>query len=485
MHGHHLIDGNRVPGSGSVFTADDPATGETVWQGAAATAAEVDAAMRAARRAFPAWADRPRAERRAIAQTYKAVLERRREALANAIVRDSGKPAWEAATEVAAMIGKIDISITAEDERCPERATDTAAHRAVLRHRPHGVCAVFGPYNFPGHLANGHIVPALLAGNTVVFKPSELTPLSADLMVACWIEAGLPGGVLNLVHGGRETGEALVEHPHLDGLFFTGSARTGKHLARQLAGRPGVILALEMGGNNPLVAWNPADLDGAARVIVQSAFQSAGQRCTCARRLIVPDTDAGRALMSHVAALTDRLDIGPDADPAFMGPLITNTAAGAVLQAEDQLRRKGAVSVRRASRLVEGRPWISPAILDVTDATDRPDEEVFGPLLQVVRVADFDAALEEANATRYGLAAGLVSDDPALWATFRRHARAGIVNWNRPLNGASSALPFGGIGDSGNHRPSASYAADYCAYPVASLEAESVSDLPLPKGVRP
>lgn len=485
MHGMHIIAGRRTDGSGPAFTAEDPRSGAVVWRGRAAGPAEVDAALAAARAALPAWADRPRDDRRAVALAYKDALEARKDALADAITADTGKPAWEAATEVASMIGKVAISIAAEDERCPERATPMGAHRAVLRHRPHGVCAVFGPYNFPGHLANGHIVPALLAGNTVVFKPSELTPLTAEVMVEAWQAAGLPDGVLNLVQGGRETGEALAGHAQLDGLFFTGSARVGKLLARQLADRPGVMLALEMGGNNPLIAWNPSDVEGAARLIVQSAFVSAGQRCTCARRLVVPDTAAGAALVEAVAALVDRLQIGPDAEPAFMGPLISNAAAAQVLEAEAALARAGGRVIRGAVRPVADRPWVTPGLIDVTGLADRPDEEVFGPLLQVIRVPDFDAALAEANATRYGLAAGLVTDDAGLWETFLRRSRAGVVNWNRPLTGASSALPFGGVGDSGNHRPSAAYAADYCAYPVASLEADGLSDVPLPQGVRP
>lgn len=487
MHGHHIIDGRAVAGTGPAFSAEDPATGATVWDGRAAAPADVDAAMTAARRAQGPWADRPREERRTIALAYREVLEARRDALAAAIVADTAKPRWEAATEVAAMIGKVAISIAAEDDRCPERSTEAGAHRAVLRHKPHGVCAVFGPYNFPGHLANGHIVPALLAGNAVVFKPSELTPLTAEVMVHAWHAAGLPPGVLNLVQGGRETGAALAGHAGLDGLFFTGSARTGQILARQLADRPGVILALEMGGNNPLIAWHPDDVEAAARLVVQSAFLTAGQRCTCARRLIVPDDAAGARLLDAVAALTDRLIVGgPDSDPEpFMGPVITNDAAAGVERAEAALLAGGARSLRRLSRPRDGRPFLTPGILDVTEARDRADEEVFGPLLQVIRVADFDAALAEANATRFGLAAGLVADDPALWDTFFRRTRAGVVNWNRPLTGASSALPFGGPGLSGNHRPSAYYAADYCAWPVASLEAAGISDIPLPKGVRP
>ncbi|MGQ9370649.1 succinylglutamate-semialdehyde dehydrogenase [Azospirillum sp. A39] len=478
-----LLIGAWRPGRGPLLRSEDPASGAVLWEAAAADAADVDEAVATGRAAFAAWADREPAERIAVAEAFRRVLEARREALAAAIAAETGKPRWEAATEVASMIGKVAISVTAYHERTGERRDG-----AVLRHRPHGVVAVFGPYNFPGHLPNGHIVPALIAGNAVVFKPSERTPLVAERAAECWIEAGLPPGVLTLVPGGRDTGAALADHPGIDGLFFTGSSATGKALHRRFAGRPGAVLALEMGGNNPLVVWDAADAGAAAGLVAQSAYATAGQRCTGARRLILARGAAGDRLLGALAGLIDRLRVGPpDAEPEpFMGPVIDNAAADRLLHAQDSLIAAGGVALRPMTRTVAGRPFLTPGLLDVTAVADRPDEELFGPLLQVVRVATFEAALAEANATRFGLAAGLLCDDPALWQRFRRTARAGIVNWNRPLTGASSAAPFGGVGDSGNHRPSAYYAADYCAYPVASLEADRIAD-PVPgmKGVRP
>jgi succinylglutamic semialdehyde dehydrogenase len=343
----------------------------------------------------------------------------------------------------------------------------------VVRHRPHGVVAVLGPYNFPGHLPNGHIVPALIAGNTVVFKPSELAPGVARHTARLWQAAGLPPGVLNLVQGGRETGAALAAHPGLDGLFFTGSRAAGAALHRQLAGAPERILALEMGGNNPLVVHEVADGEAAIYTIVMSAFLSAGQRCTCARRLVVPAGAAGDALVARLAAATARLAVGGwDAEPQpFLGAVITPARAEGLLAAQAALVARGAVPILEMHSLAPGTGLLAPGLLDVSGVAELPDEEHFGPLLQVQRARDFEHALRLANATRFGLAAGLVCDDPALWERFWRAARAGVVNWNRPLTGASSEAPFGGIGWSGNHRPSAYYAADYCAYPVAGLEA--------------
>jgi succinylglutamic semialdehyde dehydrogenase len=362
-------------------------------------------------------------------------------------------------------------------ERTGEKSAPLADATAVLRHKPHGVVAVFGPYNFPGHLPNGHIVPALLAGNCVLFKPSELTPKVAELTVKCWIEAGLPDGVLNLLQGARDTGVALAADPGIDGLFFTGSSRTGNLLHSQFAGRPEKILALEMGGNNPLIVDQLADVEAAVYTIVQSAFISAGQRCTCARRLLVPQGEWGDALLARLVKVTASIKVGAfDETPApFMGSVISLAAAEHLLQAQQQLLDKGATALLAMTRPQPGAALLTPGIIDVSAVAERPDEEFFGPLLQVIRYADFEDAIAEANNTRFGLAAGLLSDSAARYQQFWLHSRAGIVNWNKQLTGAASTAPFGGVGASGNHRASAYYAADYCAYPVASLESERLS----------
>jgi succinylglutamic semialdehyde dehydrogenase len=375
------------------------------------------------------------------------------------------------------MINKVAISVQSYRERTGEKSAPLAEATAVLRHKPHGVVAVFGPYNFPGHLPNGHIVPALLAGNTVLFKPSEQTPKVAEMTVRCWIEAGLPAGVLNLVQGGRDTGIALAAQPGLDGLFFTGSSGTGEALHQQFAGRPDKILALEMGGNNPLVVEEVADLDAAVYTIVQSAFISAGQRCTCARRLIVPEGAWGDRLLERLIEVCGQLQVGAfdQQPPPFMGSVISLDAAQTLLDAQAQLLAKGALALLAMTQPDPQSALLTPGLLDVSTVAERPDEELFGPLLQVIRYADFDAALREANATRYGLAAGLLSDCADRYQQFWLHSRAGIVNWNKQLTGAASTAPFGGVGASGNHRASAYYAADYCAYPVASLEVASVA----------
>lgn len=452
----------------SAFSSINPATGEPVWTGLAATPAEVHAAVGRARTAFRLWSRTTVPQREAVLRAFANTLNSRRAALAAAISHEVGKPKWEALTEVASMVGKIELSIAAHARRC----ADFTGGPAITRFRPHGVVAVFGPFNFPGHLPNGHIVPALLAGNTVVFKPSEHAPLVAELTAAAWRDSGLPAGVLEVVQGGREAGAALVDSPDVNGLFFTGSARTGLWLAEKFARTPEKILALELGGNNPLVVWHPGDHRAAALLTVQSAFLSAGQRCTCARRLIVPTGPSGDAFVAELVRFISTIRVGPftDSPEPFMGPVISGAAATQVLSAQESLLARGATPLVKSRSLLAGTGLLSPGLIDVTAVRDRADEEIFGPLLQVIRVPDFDAALAEANATRYGLAAGLIADDPSLYARFRDEVRAGLINWNQQLTGASGAAPFGGVGQSGNHRPAGFFAADYCSYPVASIE---------------
>jgi succinylglutamic semialdehyde dehydrogenase len=478
------IDGQWCAASGPAFTSRNPGTGETVWSGNAASAEDVDRAVNAARRAFAAWAQTPLEARCEIVKRFAALVTEKKETLAQAIGRETGKPLWEARTEAASMAAKVAISITAYGERTGEKRAPMADGVAVLRHRPHGVVAVFGPYNFPGHLPNGHIVPALIAGNAVVFKPSELAPEVARVTVELWREAGLPAGVLNLVQGERDTGIALANHKQIDGLFFTGSSDTGTLLHRQFGGRPEIVLALEMGGNNPLVVAPVDDIDAAVHHTIQSAFLSAGQRCTCARRILVPADAFGERFLARFVEVSSRITVGEyDADPQpFMGAVISARAAGKLMSAQAQLLERGARALLPMTQRDPALGFVTPAILDVTGVADLPDEEHFGPLAQVIRYAGFDDAIAQANNTAYGLSAGLLADDEALWQRFTREIRAGVVNWNRPTNGASSGAPFGGAGRSGNHRPSAYYAADYCAYPMASVES---AQLQMPASVSP
>ncbi|MCX5659545.1 MAG: succinylglutamate-semialdehyde dehydrogenase [Planctomycetota bacterium] len=496
-----FIGGRWRPGRGEAFASVDPTTGRSVWEGRATDARDVDEAVAAALAAAEAWASTPLERRADLLRAMTDRLRARRDELALMISREVGKPRWDALSEVDAMVGKAAIAIEAHAQRCatirpapgPVGGASDILAEAVFR--PHGVAAVFGPFNFPGHLPHGHIAPALLAGNTVVFKPSERAPGVAELTVQLWAEAGAPHSVVNLVQGGRATGESLAAHPGIDAIYFTGSVNAGLALRRALADRPGVVLALEMGGNNPLLVWEPDDLDAAAALVIRSAYLTSGQRCTCARRLIVQAGTKGDAFLARLVLHIDGLRVGPHnlSPEPFMGPMISAAAADALRVAEAGMIADGGVALRRLDDVPPhgGTPWptrafVRPALIDVTAIPDRPDVEHFGPLLQVVRVADFDAAIAEANRTQFGLAAGLIGGTREQFGRFLARVRAGVVNWNRPLTNASSKLPFGGVGRSGNHRPSGYLAADYCAYPVATLATPRVSpiDGPLP-GLEP
>ena len=455
----------------ATLTSTEPATGATLWTGAAGDAG---AEVAAARAAWPGWAAKPLTVRVETLRRFANTVRQHKDEFADLIARETGKPLWEALTEVDAVIGKVDISVSAYSERTSQRRLEGAlGARVAVRHKPHGVLAVLGPYNFPAHLPNGHIVPALIAGNAIVFKPSEKTPATGEYLVKLFHEAGVPGGIVRCLIGGPDAGKALAAHPGIDGLLFTGSARAGMSLHRQFAETPEKILALELGGNNPLVIWDAPDAYTAAVIAAQSAFLSAGQRCTAARRLIVKE-GAHEELIQNITKIVDRLIVDhPHASPApFMGPVIDNQAADQLQEGFLDLMIKGGRAIRRLDRPDESKPFLTPAVIDVTNVEKRPDAELFGPVLQVIRVPDFEAALAEANNTRYGLAASLVGGSPELYDRFWANVRAGVVNWNKPTNGAPSNAPFGGIGISGNHRPSAYYAADYCAYPVTSSEAE-------------
>lgn len=553
------IKGNWVAGLGGVLESIDPATGDKIWTGTFAATEQVNAAVTAARGAQPEWALFTIEQRIAYLERFNAIVTEQRDSLALAIAKDTGKPIWDALGEVNATLNKLKISIQAMEERCKQQHKLAGNVKAVIRHKPHGVVVVLGPFNFPVHLPNGHIMPALLAGNTVIFKPSELTPYISEMILQCWHQAKLPAGVINMLHGKADIGELLVKHQGVNGIFFTGSAAVGLKIQEILITQPQKIIALEMGGNNPLIyagantattsrqqnipitlqaAKYPENLElqrGAGEVeqrsipqyassetsqqqsfsskavgelqqsssdkaalhnsinaavyhTLHSAFLTAGQRCTCVRRLIVINNANGVQYVEKLIAATKNLRVGAynENPEPFMGALISIAAAAKVYQAYQELIANGAKILVPMQKLFATdtniSAFLSPAIVDVTTVTKRNDSEIFGPLLQLVWVDDLDAAIAEANATEYGLAAGIFTEDEQVYAEFFARIKAGIVNWNRPLTGASSEAPFGGIGKSGNHRPSAYYAADYCAYPVASLEDNKLT---MPESISP
>lgn len=475
--GTHYINGCWIDGSGSAFISQNPVNQQNIWNGRHAEQHEVQAAFEAAHKANPLWSSLSLEQRTGHLTRFAAFVEAQHTTLTNLISLETGKPRWEAATETAAVIQKITLSIQAYHARTTTNITPNPDVDTCLRYKPHGVVAVLGAFNFPAHLSNGHIVPALLAGNTVVYKPSEHTPAVAELIMRFWDESGLPQGVLNCIQGNAKTAQYLLQE-NIQGVFFTGSYQTGLKIHQHFSTRPEVLIALEMGGNNPLVIDNNINnIPAAVYNTLLSSFLTTGQRCTSARRLIIPNSVTGEQFLEQLITAAKNLNFGsPNTQPEpFMGPVIHPEHAKQHLQSQNKLIKLGAKALLTMQSPDTNSAFLSPGILDMHAVKNPPDEEIFGPLIQVYTYDTFEQALALANQTQYGLAAGLLGDNRAHYEQFYHAVRAGLINWNRPTTGASSMMPFGGIGHSGNHRPSAYFAADYSAYPIASLEAAKLN----------
>ncbi len=481
MRGQLYINGQWTNGNGENFLSTNPVSNKLIWQGNEADQLQINSAVNAAQQAFYSWSNLDFKRREDILAKYTKLLEKNKEKFAELIGSETGKPLWESRTEVATMIGKFVISVKSYHERTGDLTDLENNSGTMLKHKPHGVVAIFGPYNFPGHLPNGHMIPALLAGNTVILKPSRLTPAVAELMVEYLVEAGLPSGVVNLIHG---SGSLLANHQNLNGIFFTGSFATGLKIQKNLVNNTDKILALEMGGNNPLVITNNiTNIKAAVYNAIQSIFISAGQRCTCARRLILIKSARTEDFIEKFVAAVEKLKVDNyDATPEpFCGAVISSDAADEILNKIQERVEAGGKVILKCKKLQENTGLLSPGIIDMTESMFEKDEEIFGPVVQLFWVDDLAEAIQLANSTEYGLSAGLFGNKQE-FEEFYKKTSAGVINWNKPTTGASSAMPFGGVGNSGNHRPSAYYAADYCAYPVASMLSD---ELVLPEELLP
>lgn len=478
--GFDLIGDRLVPIPGTSLRSVDPARPTRVLWAGGPRIEHVGMAVSAARGASREWSAWPIGRREQVLRRFQSLARQHEAGLAELIRDEVGKPSWDALSEAQLLAAKIDATL----DRCVGGGLSRVAPFEVglsptrvgrCTFRPHGVMAVMGPFNFPMHLPNGHIAPALLMGNTVVLKPSDKAPACGQALARLYQEAldgeGAPPGVINLVHGAGDVAAALVGHDGIDGVLFTGSFAVGRRILEANLDRPGRIIALEMGGNNAAIVMPDADLRQAVIECVRAAFITAGQRCTCTRRLIVHHDIADRVIPALCKA-TSALIVGDPAaeHPVFMGPVISEEARRAVLAAQAALARSGEVLVE--STAIDGGTggtYLTPGVVRVERFSREADEEVFGPLLQVAVAGSLDEALEQANATRFGLVASLFSRDGASIERFLNEARAGCLNVNTGTAGASGKLPFGGLGLSGNHRPAGSFSHDYCAYPVASL----------------
>jgi succinylglutamic semialdehyde dehydrogenase len=473
LESHLIIRGKESGGEGAFGFSVDPVEEVMLWWGHYASPAQVDAAFVSARLGFKLWSRTSLEGRITVARNYAKLLQEHRDPLAVLISAEMGKPVWEALTEVATAIAKVEVSIQAIESRRWTRVERVDGQSAVTRYKPLGVMLVLGPYNFPLHLPGSHIVPALLAGNSIVFKPSEQTPAVGQYLAQLWQAAGLPEGVFNLIHGRGDIAAYAVAHPELNGVLFTGSYRTGVAIHRSLAGQPEKLIALEMGGINPLVVLPTAEPQIGAQVytIIQSAFITSGQRCSCARRLILPRGDFGEELLDRLKLAVQSVTIGKPRNEVqpFMGSVVHRFAAEQLLKTQAAWLESGAQALVKMEAIDHHPTILKPGLIETTGC-NLPDEEWFGPLLRVEWAENLEHSIELANATAYGLAASLLGGTMDDFEFFVQGVQAGVVNWNRQTTGASGRLPFGGVGKSGNHRPSAFFAADYTSYPVASLE---------------
>lgn len=436
----------------------------------------VNKAVESAKKAFSHWAALSLQDRANYLLRLKEVYTARKNDLAQAISRDMGKPLWEALTEAQTMIGKIDITLNESMKLVETQEIENALPgvKGVIRFKPRGVMAVLGPFNFPGHLPNGHIIPALITGNTIVFKPSEQTPYVGQIMAEMFHQADFPHGVFNLVQGLGETGRRLVAHELVDGILFTGSYDTGLKIKQETMTHYWKILALEMGGKNASIVWNDTDLDKAIYENLQSAFLTTGQRCSCTSRLIL-HKDIYDQFMDKFYQAAKKLTIGHWKDNKFMGPLINDTAVENYLRFQGIAVREGAECLMRGKTLDKelNGSYVTPSIYLIDKPSDKSvyqKTEIFGPNLAVYKMDDFDQTLELVNSTGYGLVTSIFTKQKELYEKLNQQARVGLVNWNRGTIGASSRLPFGGMDKSGNDRPSAHFAVQYCTVPVANLE---------------
>jgi succinylglutamic semialdehyde dehydrogenase len=436
----------------------------------------VDKACHYAKVAFAGWARKTQQERNEYMHRLKELFIAHEGEMAEAIARDTGKPLWEATTEAKGLSQKIDITLSHSMKLVAEEHIPNALPgvEGVVRYKARGVMAVLGPFNFPAHLPNGHIIPALALGNTIVFKPSEQTPAVGQLYAQIVHKAGFPRGVFNMVQGEGETGRKLVISEEVDGILFTGSYEVGLRIKQETLTHYWKLLALEMGGKNATVVWEDADLDKAVYETLVGAFMTAGQRCSCTSRIILHDRIANEFTDRFYEA-AKRISIGHWNDNAFMGPLVSAQSVEKYLRFQEIAKRENCESLMRGKvlDLKHKGYYVTPSIHLVSEFNDKSvyqKSEIFGPNVSIYKCSDFDETMKVVNSTGFGLVMALFSKSRELYEDAVYKANVGLLNWNRTTNGASSRLPFGGTGKSGNDRPSAHFAVQYCSVPMANLE---------------
>ena len=445
----NYVNGTWTPSSGGETRPNlNPAdTGDVIGEFGESVAADVTAAVDAAEAAQPDWDAIGPIERAKVLTKAARLIEDRIEDFAAAITREQGKRLGEARGEVTRGLAILEFHI-GEARRMNGETTAAEEPRTVVLtfRRPIGVVGLITPWNFPLTIPIWKVTPALLSGCTAVLKPSPLTPLTAALLVQAFHHAGVPAGVLNLVQGDREAGEALVEDERVAGISFTGSLPVGQAINRAGAGRL-MRTQLELGGKNALIVLADADLDAACDAIVHGAYGQSGQRCSATSRIIV-DRAVHDELMARLAPRVRAMKIGPGDQPdADIGPVVNDERHQACLQAIEQAVADGAelLAGGGAAELDAPGYFVKPTLLDdVAWDSELAQEEVFGPVLSVITCDGYDDAMRISNSVKYGMSGTIFTQNPALMFQALQDFQAGMLHVNRPGVGAYSHLPHMG-----------------------------------------
>jgi succinylglutamic semialdehyde dehydrogenase len=443
---------------------------------------------------FETWRKTDLAKRCEILMNYRKIVESKKNEIAHAISLETGKPVWEALTEAAGLASKVDVTIKDSLERIKDK-TISEIMPMITGHeikKPLGPCLVIGPFNFPCHLANGQIISALLTGNSIIFKPSEKTFYSSQLMFDCLTEAGFPNGVVNFILGGAKIAGALTSHKNIKGVFFTGSRNVGLKILENTYKDLNKLVALELGGKNATIVHHDCDTKHAMPELIRACFLTSGQRCTSTSTIFI-HKDIEQQFVQDFVAITKRLIVDHPTEfvqEPFMGPIIDEAAVKVYKDYCQQAKKEGAEALIDFSMLELKYPghYVSPTVHYFKHASHNYETlraEIFAPNVVFVPYTDIDEAIALSNLSDYGLAGAIFTADQSIYHKCLADMQVGILNLNRSTVGASARLPFGGLKHSGNHRPAGVSMIEHCVHSIASLETmQTGSSLAEIKGLR-
>lgn len=471
--------------SDAVLERSCPANTDQLLYSAPISYKNVGAVTESAYKGFRNWRDRPIQERCEFLKKYQQEVIKIKEKIAEAISLESGKPLWEALGEAQAVIGKVDVTITDGLPRITQKSyPDIMPNtQGQLYYKPLGPCLIIGPFNFPCHLANTQILSALISGNSIIFKPSEKTAYSAQLLIECFHKAGFPSGVINLYQGDGEVARRLLKEKCIKGVFFTGSKEVGLKIIESTYKDLSKLVSLELGGKNPAIIHKDTNIKHALAEMLKGSFLTTGQRCTSTSLIILH-----RSLINeftekfHEYSKKIIIDhpIEHEVTP-LMGPLIDQQSLDTYLLFMGMAKREGIEEIMRGKVLEKKYRghYVTPSIHLAKEYNPKSlflASEIFGPNATIIPYDDIDEAISIANSSEYGLAACAFTKDKSIFDKCVKELDSGLINWNRSTAGASPKLPFGGVKSSGNYRPASINTIDSCVYQMASLEVDDKDD---------